>query len=52
MYMAQSGNLISGDGILTSLKMMEVMLAKKLPMSKLAEPLKILSAGAGERPCD
>ena len=41
MYMAQSGNLISGDGILTSLKMMEVMLAKKLPMSKLAEPLKI-----------
>ena len=29
------------DGILTSLKMMEVMLAKKLPMSKLAEPLKI-----------
>ena len=31
----------TGDGILTSLKMMEVMLAKKLPMSKLAEPLKI-----------
>ena len=29
------------DGILTSLKMMEVMLAKKIPMSKLAEPLKI-----------
>ena len=27
--------------VLTSLKMMEVMLAKKLPMSKLAEPLKI-----------
>ena len=27
--------------ILTSLKMMEVMLAKKMPMSKLAEPLKI-----------
>ena len=27
--------------ILTSLKMMEVMLAKKLPTSKLAEPLKI-----------
>ena len=26
---------------MTSLKMMEVMLAKKLPMSKLAEPLKI-----------
>ena len=31
----------TGDGILTSLKMMEVMLAKKVPMSKLAEPLKI-----------
>ena len=31
----------TGDGILTSLKMMEVMLARKLPMSKLAEPLKI-----------
>ena len=31
----------TGDGILTSLKMMEVMLAKKMPMSKLAEPLKI-----------
>ena len=27
--------------VLTSLKMMEVMLAKKAPMSKLAEPLKI-----------
>ena len=26
---------------MTSLKMMEVMLAKKMPMSKLAEPLKI-----------
>ena len=43
----QSGNIIfskyasTGDGILTSLKMMEVMLAKKVPMSKLAEPLKI-----------
>lgn len=31
----------TGDGILTSLKMMEVMLARKLPMSKLAKPLKI-----------
>lgn len=31
----------TGDGILTSLKMMEVMLAKKRSMSKLAEPLKI-----------
>ncbi len=31
----------TGDGILTSLKMMEVMLAKKLPLSKLAEPLVI-----------
>ena len=43
----QSGHIIfskyatTGDGILTSLKMMEVMLAKKLPLSKLAEPLKI-----------
>ena len=43
----QSGHIIfsqyasTGDGILTSLKMMEVMLAKKLPMSKLAEPLTI-----------
>ena len=31
----------TGDGILTSLKMMEVMLAKKMPMSELAAPLKI-----------
>ena len=31
----------TGDGILTSLKMMEVMLAKKKPMSELAAPLKI-----------
>ena len=43
----QSGHIIfskyasTGDVILTSLKMMEVMLAKKVPMSKLAEPLKI-----------
>ena len=43
----QSGHIIfskyasTGDGILTSLKMMECMLAKKVPMSKLAEPLKI-----------
>ena len=43
----QSGHIIfskyasTGDGILTSLKMMEVMLAKKMPMSKLAEPLTI-----------
>ena len=39
----QSGHIIfskyasTGDGILTSLKMMEVMLAKKLTMSKLSE---------------
>lgn len=38
----QSGHIIfskyasAGDGILTSLKMMEVMLAKKMPMSKLS----------------
>ena len=34
-------NASTGDGILTSLKMMEVMLAKKKPMSELAAPLKI-----------
>lgn len=39
----ESGHIIfskyatTGDGILTSLKMMEVMMAKKLPMSKLYE---------------
>ncbi len=39
----ESGHIIfskhatTGDGILTSLKMMEVMLAEKVPMSKLAE---------------
>ena len=43
----QSGHIIfskyasTGDGILTSLKMMEVMLAKEQPLSKLAEPLVI-----------
>jgi phosphoglucosamine mutase len=43
----QSGHIIiskyatTGDGILTSLKMMEVMLAKKKPMSALCEGLKI-----------
>ena len=43
----QSGHIIfskyasTGDGILTSLKMMEVMMAKKKPMSELAAPLKI-----------
>ena len=43
----QSGQIIfskyatTGDGILTSMKMMEVMLAKKLPLSKLAEPVTI-----------
>lgn len=42
----QSGHIIfskyavTGDGILTSLKIMEVMLAGKLPLSKLAEPVK------------
>lgn len=41
----QSGHIIfskyasTGDGILTSLKMMEVMLARKKPMSELAAPL-------------
>ena len=41
----QSGHIIlskyatTGDGILTSLKLMEVMLAKEKPMSKLAAPV-------------
>ncbi len=41
----QSGHIIftkyatTGDGILTSIKMMEVMLAKEKPMSELAEPV-------------
>ncbi len=41
----QSGHIIftkyatTGDGILTSLKLMEVMLAKKKPMSELAAPV-------------
>lgn len=43
----QSGHIIfskyasTGDGILTSLKIMEAMLARKQPLSKLAEPLQI-----------
>lgn len=43
----QSGHIIfrkyaaTGDGILTAIKMMEVMLEKKQPLSKLAEPVKI-----------
>ena len=43
----QSGHIIfskyasTGDGILTSLKIMEVMLAKKKPLSELAAPLHI-----------
>lgn len=42
----QSGHIIfskyatTGDGILTSLKIMEVMIARKQPLSKLAEPVK------------
>lgn len=41
----QSGHIIfskyarTGDGILTSLKIMEVMLAKKMDLSRLAEPM-------------
>ena len=52
----QSGHIIfskyasTGDGILTSLKMMEVMLARKKPLSELAAPLKIYPPGAGKRP--
>ena len=43
----QSGHIIfskyatTGDGILTSLKLMEVMLARKKPMSELAAPVTI-----------
>ena len=43
----QSGHIIfskyatTGDGILTSLKLMEVMLARKKPMSELVAPVKI-----------
>ena len=43
----QSGHIIfskyatTGDGILTSLKIMEVIMAKKQPLSKLAEPVKV-----------
>ena len=43
----QSGHIIfskyatTGDGILTSLKMMQVMIARKCPMSKLTESLKV-----------
>nr|WP_326185989.1 phosphoglucosamine mutase [uncultured Oscillibacter sp.] len=43
----QSGHIIfskyarTGDGILTALKVMEVMLAKKLPLSRLAEPVTV-----------
>ena len=43
----QSGHIIfskyatTGDGILTAIKMMEVMLEKKSPLSKLAEPVHI-----------
>lgn len=43
----QSGHIIfskyatTGDGILTSIKLMEVILEKKLPLSKLAEPVTI-----------
>ena len=43
----QSGHIIfskyanTGDGILTSIKLMEVMLAKKMPLSTLASPVTI-----------
>ncbi len=55
-YMSENGNRIggeasghiifskyatTGDGILTSLKVMEVMMAKEQPLSKLCEPVKI-----------
>ncbi len=43
----QSGHIIfskyatTGDGLITAIKLMEVMLEKKMTMSKLAEPLKM-----------
>jgi len=43
----QSGHIIfskyatTGDGILTAIKMMEVLITKKVPVSKLSEPLHI-----------
>ena len=43
----QSGHIIfsnyatTGDGILTAIKVMEVMLSKKMPLSELADPVKI-----------
>lgn len=43
----QSGHIIfkkyatTGDGILTAIKMMEVMLEKKMPLSELAAPFKV-----------
>lgn len=44
----QSGHIImskyatTGDGILTAIKLMEAVIASKLPLSKLAEPVKML----------
>ncbi len=37
-----SKHATTGDGVLTSLKLMEVMLENKAPLSKLAEPITIL----------
>ena len=44
----QSGHIIlskyatTGDGILTAIKLMEAVISKKLPLSKLAEPVRML----------
>ena len=44
----QSGHIIlskyatTGDGILTAIKLMEAVIASKLPLSKLAAPVKML----------
>ena len=51
----QSGHVIfgdietTGDGIMTSLRIMEVMRAERMSLSELCSPVKILSAGARER---
>lgn len=46
--MDEKGTVVSGDPILTSLKMMEVIIAKKKTLSELTADLVILSEGSGE----
>ena len=50
----QSGHIIfgkyanTGDGILTAIKLMQAMLSKKVPLSKLTQDLEDLSSGLEE----